>query len=97
MEALNTGTATRNPDWVGDSDSSFEMYGASGPNMTQAVKPVSKYRKHASNAFQFPLLSDSIISFTQLPPDPVSKKKRQLVRTLPIDKKEAYGLAALPV
>ena len=59
MEAANTGTATRKPAWVGVSVSCFEMKGARGPNMTQVVKPVSKYRKQASNAFQLPLRSDA--------------------------------------
>src|SRR5690242_7123636 len=36
------------------------MKGASGPNITQVVKPVSKYRKQASSAFQLPLRKDAI-------------------------------------
>src|SRR6266404_392575 len=47
------------------------MYGASGPNITQAVNPVSKYKKHASNAFQFPLRSDAITCFIVSTPDGV--------------------------
>ena len=42
IDAASTGTATRKPACAGDSDSCLEMYGASGPNITQAVKPVSK-------------------------------------------------------
>ena len=34
--------------------------------MTQAVKPVSKYRKHASKAFQLPLLNEAIKCFIGL-------------------------------
>src|SRR5690242_2518793 len=41
------------------------MKGARGPNITQVVKPVSKYRKHASNAFQFPLRNEAIKCFIQ--------------------------------
>jgi hypothetical protein len=41
----------------------LEMYGARGPNMTHAVNPVSKYKKHASNAFQLPLLNDAMTCF----------------------------------
>src|SRR5579875_3447369 len=35
------------------------MYGASGPNITHAVNPVSKYRKHARSDFQSPARSES--------------------------------------
>jgi hypothetical protein len=45
---------------MGVSEICLEMNGASGPNITQVVKPVSKYRKQASNAFQFPLRSETI-------------------------------------
>src|SRR5580704_12231549 len=34
------------------------MNGASGPNITHTVNPVSKYRKHANNARQLPLVSE---------------------------------------
>src|SRR6185312_7434376 len=63
IEAASTGTATRNADSVADSEICLEMKGASGPNMTQTVNPVSKYRKQASSAFQLPLLSDAIRFF----------------------------------
>jgi hypothetical protein len=36
------------------------MKGARGPNITQVVKPVSKYKKQASSAFQLPLRSETI-------------------------------------
>src|SRR5579862_1554830 len=45
---------------MGVSEICFEMKGARGPNITQVVKPVSKYKKHASNAFQLPLRSETI-------------------------------------
>src|SRR6266702_2012898 len=84
MEAANTGTATRKPAWVGESVSCLEMKGASGPNITQVVNPVSKYRKHASSAFQLPLFKEPIKCFiTRFLPDagmPVAghqKKRRQ--------------------
>jgi len=47
----------------------LETYGASGPNITQAVNPVSKYKKHASKAFQFPLRNDAITCFIVFTPD----------------------------
>src|ERR1700744_1874391 len=73
MEAANTGTATRKPACAGESASCLEMNGASGPNITHVVKPVSKYRKQASSAFQLPLLRESINCFitgskTKTPP-----------------------------
>jgi hypothetical protein len=68
IDALSTGTATKNPAWLGDSDSCLETYGASGPNITHAVNPVSKYKKHASKAFQFPLRNDAIICFIVITP-----------------------------
>jgi hypothetical protein len=49
----------------------FEINGASGPNMTQVVKPVSKYRKQASSAFQLPLRREEIKRLIG-----ISKKKR---------------------
>src|SRR3981081_2123578 len=46
------------------------MKGASGPNITQVVNPVSKYRKHASSAFQLPLFKEPIKCFiTRFPRD----------------------------
>ena len=39
------------------------MNGASGPNITHAVKPVSKYRKQASRAFQLPVRKEAIKYF----------------------------------
>ena len=42
MEALSTGTATKKADCSGVKASCLAMYGASGPSITQAVKPVSK-------------------------------------------------------
>src|SRR5690348_8059037 len=63
MDAANTGTATRKAAWVGVRVSCLEMKGARGPNMTQVVKPVSKYRKQAIRAFQLPLFRESINSF----------------------------------
>src|ERR1700710_1425491 len=60
MEAASTGTATRKPAWMGVREICLEMKGASGPNITQVVNPVSKYRKQASKAFQLPLRSDTI-------------------------------------
>src|SRR3979409_2223007 len=38
----------------------FEIKGARGPNITQVVKPVSKYKKQASSAFQLPLRRETI-------------------------------------
>jgi hypothetical protein len=37
---------------------SLWMNGASGPNITHTVNPVSKYRKHANNARQLPDFSE---------------------------------------
>src|SRR5665213_14257 len=94
MDAASTGTATRKPAWVGDSTSCLEMNGASGPNITQAVKPVSKYRKQASRAFQLPLLRDAMTCFIRLP-QPVlraSKKNRQRCASI----EDVHRLAALP-
>src|ERR1700735_546567 len=93
MEAANTGTATRNPAWVGVSVSCLEMKGASGPNITQVVKPVSKYRKHASSAFQLPLFNESINCFMSGHLPDAQKKRRQRYACV----QYAYGLAALPL
>jgi hypothetical protein len=79
----------------------LETYGANGPNITHAVNPVSKYRKHASKAFQFPLRNDAITCFIVISPEcwlhrlqyVKAKKKPPTVRT----QKDAYGLAALPL
>jgi hypothetical protein len=46
----------------------FEMKGARGPNITQVVKPVSKYKKQASSAFQLPLRSETIKRLIELLP-----------------------------
>src|ERR1700676_1421785 len=78
------------------------MYGASGPNITHAVNPVSKYRKHASKAFQLPLRNDSITCFIV----PTLDREVLTVRVSNAQKKtangthprrDAYGLAALPL
>src|ERR1700737_2340878 len=45
---------------MGVSEICFEMKGARGPNITHVVKPVSKYKKQASSAFQLPLRSETI-------------------------------------
>ena len=50
--------ASDKPACAGDSVSCLEMNGASGPNIIHAVKPVSKYRKHANRAFQLPLRNE---------------------------------------
>ena len=47
----------------------METYGASGPNITHAVNPVSKYKKHASKACQFPLRNDAITCFIVITPE----------------------------
>src|SRR5689334_10573827 len=69
MEAANTGTATRKPACVGLRVSCLEMKGARGPNITQVVKPVSKYRKQATRAFQLPLFRESISCFMTTHPN----------------------------
>ncbi len=84
IEAASTGTATRKADSVGDSAICLEINGANGPNITHTVKPVSKYRKQAINAFQLPLCSDASSLFMRssslVPPHRPrtvrSKKKR---------------------
>src|SRR5262249_32287717 len=60
IDAASTGTATRKPLCIGVRAICLEMKGASGPNITQVVKPVSKYRKQANSAFQLPLRKDAI-------------------------------------
>jgi hypothetical protein len=45
---------------MGISEICFEIKGARGPNITQVVKPVSKYKKQASSAFQLPLRRETI-------------------------------------
>jgi hypothetical protein len=55
--------------------SCLEMNGASGPNITHTVKPVSKYRKHANSAFQFPDFNDSITFLIRTLPSPLGQKK----------------------
>src|SRR5215472_14898688 len=78
MDAANTGTATRKPACAGESVSCFEMNGASGPNITQVVKPVSKYRKHANRAFQLPLRNELTNCFmTGFLWNGTTKKRRQ--------------------
>jgi hypothetical protein len=67
MDAASTGTATRKPLWMGVREICFEMKGASGPNITQVVKPVSKYKKQASSAFQLPLRRETIKRLMGLP------------------------------
>jgi hypothetical protein len=61
---------------------------------------VSKYKKHASKAFQFPLRNDAITCFIVITPEVAlpkrfrqAKKNRQRYALL----KDAYGLAALPL
>jgi hypothetical protein len=70
--------------------------------MTQAVKPVSKYKKHASKAFQFPLRNDAITCFIVFTPDcvvctfHVSKGQKKAANGTRLER-DAYGLAALPL
>src|SRR5882757_2772067 len=76
------------------------MKGASGPNMTQVVKPVSKYKKQANNAFQLPLFNEATTCFIWCFPKIVPlgrasaqpKKNRQRTD----QSLDAYELAALP-
>ncbi len=79
IDAASTGTATRKADSVGLSEICLEMNGASGPNITQTVNPVSKYRKQAMRAFQLPLLSAVISCFIRSPdaPAPGVRYRRQ--------------------
>jgi hypothetical protein len=62
---------------------------------------VSKYKKHASKAFQFPLRNDAITCFIDVTPECVEhhprfvKAKKNRQRYAP--QKDAYGLAALPL
>jgi hypothetical protein len=75
------------------------MNGASGPNMTQVVKPVSKYKKQASNAFQLPLFNEATTCFIWrfpkiVPLGHVSATKKKPPTHGSID--DPYELAALP-
>jgi hypothetical protein len=62
---------------------------------------VSKYRKHASKAFQFPLRNDAITCFIVITPECVDHRLRFVRQKKAANgthlKKDAYGLAALPV
>jgi hypothetical protein len=63
--------------------------------MTQAVNPVSKYKKHASSAFQLPLLNDAMTCFIVDLCAVHSAQKKAANMYAPFE--DAYGLAALPV
>src|SRR5579859_3980675 len=82
MDAANTGTATRKPLWMG----------VRGPNMTQVVKPVSKYRKQASNAFQLPLRRETIKRLIGYSP---KQKRHRPVRIAPMSSGRVGSVALL--